>query len=136
MERRKIQIIWVPTPSHANCVVPQNGEANSKRSTNICRTMPRNGIINFISGQTRSTREPRTNPKVQKVFEDLSMELPPERKIEHVIKIKYGSGPANVKPYRYPCHHKRDIESLIPDLLKCGVITKSWSPYAAPVVLV
>ena len=29
-----------------------------------------------------------------------------------------------------------DIERLICDLLKCGVITKNQSPYAAPVVLV
>ena len=62
------------------------------------------------------------------------MELPPERKIEHVIEIKSGSSPVNVKPYRYPHHHKTEIERLICDLLKCGVITKSQSPYAAPVV--
>ena len=43
--------------------------------------------------------------KYKKVFEDLPMELPPERKIEHVIEIKYGSSPVNVKPYRYPHHH-------------------------------
>ena len=64
------------------------------------------------------------------------MELPPERKIEHVTEIKSGSIPINVKPYRYPHHHKMEIERLIPDLLKCGVITKIRSPYAAPVVLV
>ena len=64
------------------------------------------------------------------------MELPPERKIEHVIEIKSGSSPINVKPYRYPHHHKTEIEILICDLLKCGVITESRSPYVAPVVLV
>ena len=36
-------------PRIANCVIPQNGEANSKRSTSICRTMPGDGIIKFIS---------------------------------------------------------------------------------------
>ena len=61
--------------------------------------------------------------KYKKVFEDLPMELPPERKIEHVIKIKSGSSLVNVKPYRYPHHHKTEIERLIRDLLKCGVIT-------------
>ena len=63
------------------------------------------------------------------------MELPPERKIEHVIEIESRSSPVNVKPYSYP-HHKTEIEILIRDLLKCGVITESQSPYAAPVVLV
>ena len=64
------------------------------------------------------------------------MELPPERKIEHVIEIKSGSSPVNVKPYRYPHHQKTEIERLIRDLLRCGVITEIRSPYAAPVVLV
>ena len=64
------------------------------------------------------------------------MELPPERNIEHVIEIKSGSSPVNVKPYRYPHHHKTEIERLIRDLLRCGVIAESRSPYAAQVVLV
>ena len=64
------------------------------------------------------------------------MESHPKRKIEHVIEIKLGSSPVNVKPYRYPHHHKTEIEILIHDLLKCGVITESRSTYAAPVVLV
>ena len=63
--------------------------------------------------------------KYKKVFEDLPMELPPERKIEHVIEIKLRSSPFNVKPYRYTHHHKTEIEILIHDLLKCGVITES-----------
>lgn len=64
------------------------------------------------------------------------MKLPPERRIEHVIKVKPGSSLVKVRPYRYPHHHKRKIERLVQDWLKCGIITKSRSPYAAPVVLV
>jgi len=64
------------------------------------------------------------------------MQLPPERSIEHIIKVKSGSNPINAKSYRYPHHHKTEIERLVQDLLKCGVITKSRSPYAALVVLV
>ena len=63
--------------------------------------------------------------KYKKVFKDLPMELPPKRKMEHVIEIKYGSSPVNIKTYRYPYHHKTKIEILIYDLLKCGVITES-----------
>ena len=83
--------------------------------------------------------QPKTQGLIQKykkVFEDLPMELPPERKIEHAIEIKLGSSPINVKPCRYPNHHKIEIERLIHDLLKCGVIIESRSPYATPVVLV
>jgi hypothetical protein len=74
--------------------------------------------------------------KHKKVFQDLPMELPPQRRIEHIIEVKLGSSLVKVRPYRYPHHHKTEIERLVQDLLKCGVIMKSRSPYAAPVVLV
>ena len=74
--------------------------------------------------------------KYDKVFQELPMKLPPERKIEHIIEVKPDAAPANVKPYHYPHHHKIEKEMLIQDFLKCGVITKNRSPYAAPVVLV
>jgi hypothetical protein len=64
------------------------------------------------------------------------MKLPPNRNIEHIIEVKTDSTPVNIIPYQYPHHHKTEIERLIQDLLKCGVITTSRSPYAAPAVLV
>jgi hypothetical protein len=63
--------------------------------------------------------------KYDKVLQDLPMKLPPERKIKHIIEVKPDSTPVNIKPYRYPHHHKTEIERLIQDLLKCGVITTS-----------
>ena len=74
--------------------------------------------------------------KHEKVFQDLPMKMPPNREIEHTIEVKAGLDPVNIKPYRYPHHHKTEIEKIIQDLLKCGVISKSKSPYAAPVILV
>ena len=64
------------------------------------------------------------------------MQLPPKIGIEHINEVKSRSNPIKVIPYRYPHHHETEIERLVQDLLKCGVITKSRSPYAAPVVLV
>jgi hypothetical protein len=64
------------------------------------------------------------------------MKLPPNRNIEHIIEVKTDSTPINIIPYRYPHHHKMEIERLIQDLLKCGVITTSKNPYACLVVLV
>ena len=75
-------------------------------------------------------------PKYKKVFEYVPMDLTPKRNIEDVIEIKSGSTTVNVKPYRYPHHHKIEIKRLIHDLLKCGVITEIQSPYVAPVVLI
>ena len=60
--------------------------------------------------------------KYKKVFKYLPMELPLERKIEHVIEIKSGSSPVNVKLYRYPHHHKTEIERIIYDLQKVRVL--------------
>jgi hypothetical protein len=64
------------------------------------------------------------------------MKLPPKRNIEHIIELKADSTPVNIKPYRYPHHHKTKVQRLIQDLLECGVITTSKSSYAAPVILV
>ena len=74
--------------------------------------------------------------KHHKVFQEFPMELPPNRKTEHLIELEPGAKPENIRPYRYPHHHKTEIERLTQDLLKCGVILKSRNPYAAPVVLV
>ena len=64
------------------------------------------------------------------------MEIPPNRKIEHLIELEPREKPVSIRPCRCPHHHKTEIERLTQYLLKCGVISKSRSPYAAPVVLV
>lgn len=82
-------------------------------------------------------------PKVQeliqnheKVFQGISMKMLSKREIEHTIEVKARSNPINIKSYRYPHHQKTKIERLIQDLLRCGIIKKSKSPYVALVVLV
>jgi hypothetical protein len=44
--------------------------------------------------------------KHKKIFQDLPMKLPPQRRIELIIEVKPGLSPVKVKPYRYPHHHK------------------------------
>ena len=60
--------------------------------------------------------------KHHKVFQEFPMELPPNRKIEPMIEIEPGTKPVNIKPYRYAHCHKKEVERLTQDLLKCGVI--------------
>ena len=47
-----------------------------------------------------------------------------------------GSAPPNISPYRYMFHHKTEIEMLVQDLLKQGIIFPSTSSFSSPVLLV
>ncbi|MCH90639.1 RNA-directed DNA polymerase (Reverse transcriptase), partial [Trifolium medium] len=47
--------------------------------------------------------------------------LPPKRTKEHVITLKEGEGAVNVRPYRYPHHHKNEIEKQT-TLGECALI--------------
>ncbi|KAL0313431.1 UNVERIFIED_CONTAM: Retrovirus-related Pol polyprotein from transposon.6 [Sesamum radiatum] len=42
----------------------------------------------------------------------------------------------NVRPYRYPTIHKNEIEKLVEEMLKSGIIRDNTSPYSSPVVMV
>ena len=63
---------------------------------------------NLINEEVPKVRE--LIQKHEKVFQDLPMNLPPKREIEHTIEVKSGSNPINNKPYRYPHHQKTEIE--------------------------
>lgn len=62
--------------------------------------------------------------------------LPPSRNHEHAILLKTGSNPVGVRPYRYPQSQKDEIERMIQDMLKAGIIKPSTSPFSSPVLLV
>ncbi|XP_057418840.1 uncharacterized protein LOC130713055 [Lotus japonicus] len=62
--------------------------------------------------------------------------LPPGRGREHCITIQEGKGPVNVRPYRYPHHHKNEIEKQVREMLSAGIIRQSTSAYSSPVILV
>lgn len=62
--------------------------------------------------------------------------LPPQRVYDHKIPIKEGSHPVNARPYRYAAEQKAVIEQMIIKMLEAGIIQRSHSPYANPVVLV
>ena len=61
--------------------------------------------------------------------------LPPKRSIEHAINMKPGSGPVNVRPYKYAYHHKDEIERQVNGMLQTGIIKHSIKPFSSPVIL-
>ncbi|XP_047314445.1 uncharacterized protein LOC124918294 [Impatiens glandulifera] len=62
--------------------------------------------------------------------------LPPTREHDHRIPLKEGTEAVCLHPYRYPALQKSEIENLINDMLERGIIRKSHSSFAAPVVLI
>jgi hypothetical protein len=73
--------------------------------------------------------------RYEKIFQEPTG-LPPQRAKEHVINLKEGHEAVNVRPYRYPHHHKNEIERQVKELLATGVIRHSTSSFSSPVILV
>ncbi len=57
-------------------------------------------------------------------------------RVQHQIKLKPGTQPIRIPPRRVPLAQQPSLDSEINELLKKGIICKSTSPWAAPIVLV
>lgn len=73
--------------------------------------------------------------KYSTVFQPIT-QLPPNRPHDHKIILKEGVNPINIRPSRYPHFQKAEIERLVIDMLKAGIIQPSSSSFASPVILV
>lgn len=62
--------------------------------------------------------------------------MPPQRNQQHTIQLKEGTEPVSVRPYRYTHTQKEEIERLLQDMLKSGIIQTSQSPFSSPILLV
>ncbi|CAI7802329.1 unnamed protein product [Closterium sp. NIES-54] len=65
---------------------------------------------------------------------DLPAELPPERAIDHSIRLIPGSTPPVRPTYRMSTAELLELRQQLDDLLEKGFICPSTSPYAAPVL--
>jgi len=62
--------------------------------------------------------------------------LPPNMSHVYSIPLLVGSNPVKVKPYRYPHNQKEEIEKLVDNMLKEGLIQPITSPFSSPIILV
>jgi hypothetical protein len=99
-------------------------------------------IVELLLVSSSSKAQPELHPRIQlllqhyaSVFAD-PVGLPPSRDCDHVIPLIQGAQPVSVKAYRYPPQLKDEIERQITTMLQQGVIQKSNSLYASPVLLV
>jgi hypothetical protein len=69
------------------------------------------------------------------IFED-PQGLPPSHDCDHTIPLVPGAQLFTMRPYRYPPQLKDEIERQVHDMLQQGVIQKSQSAFASPVLLV
>ncbi|XP_068653843.1 uncharacterized protein [Aristolochia californica] len=58
--------------------------------------------------------------------------LPPIRQYDHCIRLKLGTEPVVVQPYRYPHLKKDEIECQCQTMLAQGIIQPSRSPFCIP----
>lgn len=73
--------------------------------------------------------------KYGNVFE-MPSGLPPSRAFDHSIPLVPEATPIKIKPYRYPHSQKTEIESMVTEMLREGLIEPSTSPFSSPVLLV
>ncbi|KAL0374355.1 UNVERIFIED_CONTAM: Transposon Ty3-G Gag-Pol polyprotein [Sesamum radiatum] len=95
----------------------------------------------MLSAETLKDK-PMDNPIISGLllrFDDIFQEpqsLPPRRAIEHRIELLPDAIPKKQQPYRYAYGQKTEIENIVRGMLKSGIIRKSQSSFASPVLLV
>ncbi|KAM0905424.1 hypothetical protein ACQ4PT_017397 [Festuca glaucescens] len=99
-------------------------------------------VIEPVASAPLSSIDKVVPAEVQQLLEEYSdifkepTTLPPHREFDHTIPLDPAAKPVNSRPYRYSPLQKDEIERQVTAMLQSGVITRSMSPYASPVLLV
>jgi len=62
--------------------------------------------------------------------------LPLTRDHDHAIPLIEGAVAIKIRPYRYPHHHKAQIELMVKQMLEEGIIQPSNNPFSSHILLV
>ncbi|XP_035542078.1 uncharacterized protein K02A2.6-like [Juglans regia] len=99
-------------------------------------------LLQIMTQEVKEQKEEVLDPEFTKLLAELGgvfkepEGLPPTRKYDHKIVLKEGTQPIANRPYRYPYYQKTEIEKIVAELLKSGVVRPSMSPFSSPVLLV
>jgi hypothetical protein len=130
---------WMAIPYHGHTICIQGVQSSFPTGAMIELRL---SMGDMKTDQIQSTTEKTIDPRIQVVlpkFADLFSEpvgLHPSRHCDHSIPLVPGANPFTVRPYRYPPALKDEIEKQVQEMLAHGVIQKSRSPFASPVLLV
>jgi len=108
---------------------------------NLMNKEKRGAIAQLCSLEVQTSKS-SISPYLQKVLDNHSKVfetpkgLPPICDHDHVIHLILGSVPPNIKPYRYPYAQKSEIEHMVAEMLKVGIIQPIQSYFSTPIVLV
>lgn len=97
-------------------------------------------LLSHISTSGADRTDDPTLQSLLSTFADVFEEpngLPPFREgFDHRIPLEVGANPVNLRPYRYSTLQKDVIDDMVKEMLTSGIIQRSSSPYASPIVLV
>ncbi|XP_035541674.1 uncharacterized protein LOC118344675 [Juglans regia] len=99
-------------------------------------------LLQIMAQEVKEQKEEVLDPEFTKMLAELGgvfkepEGLPPPIKYDHKIVLKEGTQPIANRPYRYPYYQKTEIEKIVAELLKSGVVRPSMSPFSSPVLLV
>ncbi len=68
--------------------------------------------------------------------EELPKDLPPKRRVDHVLEVVSGVAPPAKAPYRMIHEELKELKVQLEELLAKGYIKPSKSPYGAPILFV
>jgi hypothetical protein len=110
---------------------------------NLCSLKVVEDSDHLISSMT-TTLQPSlgTNSTIDELlnsYQDIFKEptgLPPLRTYDHVIPLKEGSQPINLRPYHHTGLQKDIVEKIVTEMLDSGIIQHNTNPFASPMVLV
>lgn len=82
---------------------------------------------------------PKEIDYIRQEYQDIFGEpkgLPPKRSHDHKIPLEVDNTPINANPYKCPYMHKSEIENIVKEMTKSGIVRHRTPPCASPVLLV